>query len=84
MRRNIGVLRNIESLQAAQEEAAAASTVVTDEGTFLSNLLHQIMPIVSQHLNGTTNAMEDTPAQPSSTVSALFCFALFFGLNVSE
>ncbi|CAI9267782.1 unnamed protein product [Lactuca saligna] len=58
----------VESVQTAQEEAA--STVATDEGTFLSNLLHQIMPIVSQHLNGTstTNAMEDTPAQPSSTV----------------
>ncbi|XP_023761475.1 ubiquitin-like domain-containing protein CIP73 isoform X1 [Lactuca sativa] len=55
----------VESVQTAQEEAASASTVATDEGTFLSNLLHQIMPIVSQHLN---NAMEDTAAQPSSTV----------------
>ncbi|CAH1442286.1 unnamed protein product [Lactuca virosa] len=57
----------VQSVQTAQEEASA-STVVSDEGTFLSNLLHQIMPIVSQHITGTTNAVEDTAAQPSSTV----------------
>ncbi|KVH99813.1 Ubiquitin, partial [Cynara cardunculus var. scolymus] len=45
---------------------------VSDEGTFLANLLHQIMPIVSQHINGADDsseqgaAMEDRATQPSS------------------
>ncbi|XP_076900164.1 ubiquitin-like domain-containing protein CIP73 isoform X1 [Bidens hawaiensis] len=37
---------------------------VTEEGTFLSNLLHQIMPIVTQHLNDGENGA----AQSSSNV----------------
>ncbi|XP_076945485.1 ubiquitin-like domain-containing protein CIP73 isoform X1 [Bidens hawaiensis] len=37
---------------------------VTEEGTFLSNLLHQIMPVVTQHLNDGENGA----AQSSSNV----------------
>ncbi|XP_076957665.1 ubiquitin-like domain-containing protein CIP73 [Bidens hawaiensis] len=43
----------------SQETPAA-----TEEGTFLSNLLHQIMPIVTQHLNDGENGA----AQSSSNV----------------
>lgn len=50
---------------------------VSDEGTFLANLLHQIMPIVSQHINGADGsseqgaAMEDRATQPSSSVGEI-------------
>ncbi|XP_024982582.1 large proline-rich protein bag6-A isoform X2 [Cynara cardunculus var. scolymus] len=50
---------------------------VSDEGTFLANLLHQIMPIVSQHINGADDsseqgaAMEDRATQPSSSVGEI-------------
>ncbi|KAJ0950118.1 putative Ubiquitin-like domain-containing protein [Helianthus annuus] len=40
---------------------------VSDEGTFLSNLLHQIMPVVTQHLNGGPDG-ENRTTQPSSNV----------------
>ncbi|KAK9068360.1 hypothetical protein SSX86_012472 [Deinandra increscens subsp. villosa] len=40
---------------------------VTDEGTFLANLLHQIMPIVTQHVNGGAD-VGDGAAQPPSNV----------------
>ncbi|KAI3696626.1 hypothetical protein L6452_29060 [Arctium lappa] len=50
---------------------------VSDEGTFLANLLHQIMPIVSQHINGADGsseqgaAMEDRATQPSTSVGEI-------------
>ncbi|KAI7747228.1 hypothetical protein M8C21_002020, partial [Ambrosia artemisiifolia] len=40
---------------------------VSDEGAFLSNLLHQIMPIVTQHLNGGADG-ENGATQPPSNV----------------
>ncbi|XP_071690773.1 ubiquitin-like domain-containing protein CIP73 [Rutidosis leptorrhynchoides] len=54
---------------------AQETPMVSDEGTFLSNLLHQIMPIVSQHINGGADGspvqgavVENGAAQPSSSV----------------
>ncbi|GJR53323.1 large proline-rich protein bag6-A isoform X1 [Tanacetum coccineum] len=41
---------NAETAQTAVNSQEAAT--VSDQGTFLSNLLHQIMPVVSQHING--------------------------------
>ncbi|XP_071719563.1 ubiquitin-like domain-containing protein CIP73 [Rutidosis leptorrhynchoides] len=55
---------------------AEETSVVSDEGRFLSNLLNQIMPVVSQHINGGPNGssvqradVENRAAQPSSRVS---------------
>nr|XP_043610763.1 ubiquitin-like domain-containing protein CIP73 isoform X2 [Erigeron canadensis] len=51
------------------------TSTVTDQGTFLANLLHQIMPVVSQHINGVNDGSsvpsvdaENGATQPSSNV----------------
>ncbi|KAI3683974.1 hypothetical protein L1987_84491 [Smallanthus sonchifolius] len=54
------------SVETAQTTINSQETpAVSDEGTFLSNLLHQIMPIVTQHLSGGTDG-ENGATQPSS------------------
>ncbi|KDO59320.1 hypothetical protein CISIN_1g004252mg [Citrus sinensis] len=55
--------------------SSAAEASATDEGIFLSNLLHQIMPFISQHSSAEptvtpledTNAFEHRMSQDSST-----------------
>ncbi|KAJ0691416.1 putative Ubiquitin-like domain-containing protein [Helianthus annuus] len=59
----------------SQETPAVGShetPAASDEGTFLANLLHQIMPVVTQHINGGAD-VEDGAAQPPSSVRRLFC-----------
>ncbi|MFS7990792.1 putative Ubiquitin-like domain-containing protein [Helianthus anomalus] len=54
----------------SQETPAVGShgtPAASDEGTFLANLLHQIMPVVTQHINGGAD-VEDGAAQPPSSV----------------
>ncbi|KAJ0736323.1 putative Ubiquitin-like domain-containing protein [Helianthus annuus] len=54
----------------SQETPAVGShetPAASDEGTFLANLLHQIMPVVTQHINGGAD-VEDGAAQPRSSV----------------
>ncbi|KAI3737944.1 hypothetical protein L2E82_27961 [Cichorium intybus] len=51
----------------ANVESQTTQTAVSDEGTFLSNLLHQIMPVVSQHIN-VANVDNRATQQPSSSV----------------
>ncbi|KAI3722354.1 hypothetical protein L2E82_33390 [Cichorium intybus] len=48
-------------------ESQTTQTAVSDEGTFLSNLLHQIMPVVSQHIN-VANMDNRATQQPSTSV----------------
>lgn len=48
---------------------------VSDEGIFLSNILREIMPLISQQAGSEGNPSEDQTAQDSSTqVSMLHCF----------
>ncbi|KAJ0503654.1 putative Ubiquitin-like domain-containing protein [Helianthus annuus] len=59
----------------SQETPAVGShetPAASDEGTFLANLLHQIMPVVTQHINGGAD-VEDGAAQPPSSVRRLLC-----------
>lgn len=62
---------NVEAAHAGSSQEAAPRA--SDEGTFLSNLLHQIMPIVSQNATATNNSsvegvdvIEDRTMQVSS------------------
>ncbi|TYI76181.1 hypothetical protein E1A91_D06G058400v1 [Gossypium mustelinum] len=55
----------------ASNVAPAAETSVTNQGVFLSNLLHQIMPYISQHAGSQRSTPEEAttsaPADLSST-----------------
>ncbi|MBA0747414.1 hypothetical protein Gogos_004328 [Gossypium gossypioides] len=55
----------------ASNVAPAAETSITNQGVFLSNLLHQIMPYISQHAGSQRSTPEEAttsaPADPSST-----------------
>ncbi|KAI7755608.1 hypothetical protein M8C21_016681 [Ambrosia artemisiifolia] len=56
---------------ASSQETPAASSqgtpAASDEGTFVANLLQQIMPIVTQHINSGAD-VQDGAAQPPSSV----------------
>lgn len=61
---------NVEATNASNTQAS--SSEVGDDGTFLSNLLRQIMPIVSQNTSVTNNSsvegdIEDGNPRVSST-----------------
>lgn len=63
--------------ETAQTANSQEATTVSDQGRFLSNLLHQIMPVVTQHINagGDGPAVADVAnvvTQPSSSVSFAF------------
>ncbi|XP_017633356.1 ubiquitin-like domain-containing protein CIP73 isoform X7 [Gossypium arboreum] len=55
----------------ASNDAPAAETSITNQGVFLSNLLHQIMPYISQHAGSQRSTPEEAttsaPADLSST-----------------
>ncbi|GLU09588.1 hypothetical protein SLE2022_264400 [Rubroshorea leprosula] len=46
---------------------SAAESIVTDQGVFLSNLLHQIMPFISQHAGQPQSDLAPEPEATSST-----------------
>ncbi|KAJ9559379.1 hypothetical protein OSB04_013993 [Centaurea solstitialis] len=86
-----------DSVSGNVENTTQEAPRVSDEGTFLANLLHQIMPIVSQHINGAdgsseqdaTDAMQDRATQPSSSVSLIAILAnivarMTFDLHATE
>lgn len=58
---------DVETAHTAVNSQEAAT--VSDQGTFLSNLLHQIMPVVSQHINGGA----DGSSSVSSSIMTFLC-----------
>lgn len=56
-----------------------AEPPVSDEGVFLSNVLREIMPVISQRVGSERNPSEDQMAQDLSTqVGMLHCFLTLF------
>lgn len=75
---------NVEAAQASNSQTTAPR--VDDDGTFLSNLLRQIMPIVSQNISETNNlsaeeeVVEDiNTGVPSVNVSF---FSVILSINI--
>ncbi|KAK1382897.1 Ubiquitin-like superfamily protein [Heracleum sosnowskyi] len=63
------VNENVETAHASNSQASSSGAV--DDGTFLSNLLRQIMPIVSQNTSVTNNtSVEEDGNARDSSVSA--------------
>lgn len=56
---------NMEAAQASNFQATASR--VGDEGTFLSNLLRQIMPIVSQNIRETNHSASEEAVEDRNT-----------------